>query len=575
MILLVRSRNVYAHRREAALENPDLIIERIMAKGSLPSLSPIALRLIQMAADDSASTSELAKLIGQDPGLTTRLLRMVNSPAFRRLDHEITSIGKALSFMGLREVRIMALSLSLRDTLPVRKGGPDYHLFWRSSLHRAVLSREVARRLALQEVEEAFVAGLLLEMGLPLLLRALTPEEALGFPGMGASLKRQIKWERETLGLDHRLVGARVMAHWGLPRLLVECQQVLSDNDRDRVPILVEVTEFAHRGTEAFFMPEIHLTDIYQVAWRYFGFDDETVNYLLATTLVYVGETASALDVELDQEADLLEVMEKANLALSRLSSQLEPHVQAVISGQPMAMAPSPRSQHQEQADRRLQDEAVAHTLDAVVHEIRNPLMSVGGFARRLAKQVQGADHLKRYAEVIVAEAARLDQVLTDINRLLTPYRPKLGDMDLSQCLRDLALTLETPGCGTCEEGMPQIKWHLPTGPLPLRGDLQGLTMALHQALGYCCHLMQPDHIGGVLHVHLQATAQEAVISLLGPGQPPALGQDTMAERSFGPALSLAQARRVLEAHQGSLSAAPAAGGKGFLITARLPRAQT
>ena len=545
-----------------------------MAKGSLPSLSPIALRLSQMASDDSASTPELAKLIGQDPGLTARLLRMVNSPAFRRLDHEITSIGKALSFLGLREVRIMALSLSLRDTLPVKKNGPDYYLFWRSSMHRAVLAREVARRLAISEVEEAFVAGLLQEMGLPLLLRALTPEEAEGFPGVGASLKRQLTWERQALGLDHRQVGAQVLTHWGLPRMLVDCQQVLSDSDRDKVPILVEVTDFAHRGTEAFFMPEIHLTDIYQVAWRYFGFDDETVNYLLASTLIFVGEAANALDVELNQEADLLEVMEKANLALSRLSSQIEPHVQAAIAGQSAPPAQSARSQDREATERRMKDEAVAHTLDAVVHEIRNPLMSVGGFARRLAKQVEGADHLKHYADVIVAEAARLDQVLSDINRLLTPYRPTLHAMDLVECLAELAQTLEGPEGAPCEDGLPQIKWHLPPVPVPLAGDPQGLAMALRQAIGYCCHLMQPDQGDGVLHVHLQSNPEEAVISLLGPGQVPPQVQDAMAERSFGPALSLAQARRVMEAHQGSLVAAPATGGKGFLLTARLPRAQ-
>ncbi|MBI5523610.1 MAG: HDOD domain-containing protein [Desulfarculus sp.] len=559
------------------LDKSQQIIKRIMAQGSLPSLSAIALRLIQMASDDAASTAELAALISQDPGLTTRLLRMVNSPAFRRLDREITGIGKALSFLGLREVRIMALSLSLRDTLPVKKGGQDYYLFWRSSMHRAVLAREVARRLALNEVEEAFVAGLVQEMGLPLLLRSLTAEEAQGFPGMGASLKRQLKWERQALGLDHRQVGSMVLGHWGLPAVLVECQQILSEGDRDKVPLLVEVCDFAHRGTEAFFMPEIHLTDIYQVAWRYFGFDDETVNYLLATTLVYVGEAASALDVELNREADLLEVMEKANNALSRLSSQLAPHLQAALAGE-QAPPPTPArrgQEEQEASDRRLKDEAVAQTLDAVAHEIRNPLMSVGGFARRLAKQVGGGGHLQRYAEVIVAEAARLDKVLADINRLLTPYRPALGAMDLAQCLQDLARSLEaSEDDSPCEDGLPQLKWHLPPVPVPMRGDPQGLTMALRQIIGYCCHLMHPDHTKGMLHVHLQANPQEAVISLLGQGQPPDQGQDALAERSFGPALALAQARRVMEAHGGGLVAAPAAGGKGFLLTVRLPQAQ-
>jgi HD-like signal output (HDOD) protein len=163
------------------------ILGRVLAKGSLPSLSPLAVKLVEMASDDRSSAADLARIIEQDPGLTTRLLRLVNSTAYRRSHEEITSVTRAVLMVGLREVRIMALSLSLRDTLPVKKAGPDYHLFWRSSLNRAVLSREVARRLALAEAEEAFVAGLLLEMGLPLLLRALKDEEAAGFPGFGAS----------------------------------------------------------------------------------------------------------------------------------------------------------------------------------------------------------------------------------------------------------------------------------------------------------------------------------------------------------------------------------------------------
>lgn len=549
---------------------PDMataIMQRILDKGTLPSLSPITLRLIRMAADDDANARELTSLISQDPGLTTRLLRMANSPAFRRLDHEISSISKAVVFLGLRELRIMALSLSLRDALPVKKGGPDYHLFWRACLHRAVLAREVARRLAVPEVEEAFVAGLVQEIGLPLLLRALTPEEAKGFPGMGARLRRQLAWERQRWGLDHRQVGVQVLEHWGLPRVLVQCQHLLSEDERDKAPLLQEIADFARRGTEAFFLPEVHLTDIYQIAWRYFGFDDEAVNVLLATTLVYVGEAADALEVKLDQEADLLEVMEQANRALSRLSSQLQPHVQALVADSSCGTRPDPVKEQE-----RFKDQVVSQTLDAVVHEIRNPLMSVGGFARRLAGQVQGGERLRRYAEVIVAEAARLDQVLTDINRLLTPYHPCFSAMDLAECLQRMADGLDEPEISVCGEAAMRVKWHLPGAPVAMAGDPQGLATALRQVVGYGCHLMLGEHPQGTMHVHLQASPRDVVISLLGPGLPPVQGQDPLAERSFGPALSLAQARRVVEAHQGSVALASTTGGKGFLLTVRLPR---
>jgi HD-like signal output (HDOD) protein len=166
------------------------ILERVLGTGSVPSMSPLAVRLVEMAADDRSSAQDLANIIEQDPGLTARLLRLVNSPALRRSEDEITNIARAVVLLGLREVRIMALSISLRDTLPLKKGGQDFHLFWRSSLHRAILARETASRLALATKDEAFVAGLLLEMGLPLLLWVLSPEEAGGFPGFGAQSQK-------------------------------------------------------------------------------------------------------------------------------------------------------------------------------------------------------------------------------------------------------------------------------------------------------------------------------------------------------------------------------------------------
>ncbi len=538
------------------------ILERVLETGSVPSLSPLAVRLVELAADDHSSAQDLVRIIEQDPGLTARLLRLVNSPALRRSEDDITSISRAVVLLGLREVRIMALSISLRDTLPLKKGDQDFHLFWRASLHRAVLARETAGRLALESAEEAFVAGLLLEMGLPLMLWVLTPEEAEGFPGFGVSLKTQLAWEKERLGLDHREVGRELLLQWGLPKLLADTMQVIHDPARETAPLLVEVTDFARRATEAFFLPEKHLTDIYQVAWRWFGLDDEAVNQVLASALSYVGEAAQAMDIELNQDADLLAVMEKANAALSRLSSRMEPAVRRVVEGR-LDAASSP-------GDERLREEAIMNTLEAVAHEIRNPLMSVGGFARRLASQIESSERARSYAQVIISEAARLDQVLAEMVSVAAPYHPQPQPLDLAQELARLSQRLEEEPPPHLGGGLPPMQWHLPKVKVPVKADPEGVAAAVKNVISYGALLLDPSQ--GPLHVHLGEKAGWAEVTVFGPGSPQPK-DDELAGKHFGPELGLARARRILEAHGGYLSSGPAPKGQGFVLTAALPQA--
>jgi HD-like signal output (HDOD) protein len=536
------------------------ILDRVLGTGSVPSISPLAVRLVELAADDCSSAQDLAGVIEQDPGLAARLLRLVNSPALRRSEDDITSISRAVVLLGLREIRIMALSISLRDTLPLKKGEREFNLFWRSSLHRAMLARQVASRLALDCQDDAFVAGLLLEMGLPLLLWVLSPDEAKGFPGFGSSLKAQLAWEQENLGLDHREVGSKLLAAWGLPGLLIDTMQVIDESSADKAPILAEITDFARQATEAFFLPDVHLTDIYGVAWRWFGLDDEAVNQLLAAALAYVGDAAQAMDIELDQDADLLAVMEKANEALSRLSRRMEPALRGVVENEAQA--------GDSQSD-RLREEAMVNTLEAVAHEIRNPLMSVGGFAKRLAGQADSSERTKTYAEVIISEAAKLDQVLSEIVSIASPYHPKPEPMDLKQALAELSEHW-TGGPSVLPAGeAPPLKWHFPAEGIKVEADPQGLTTAIKNVISYGAALL--DAPQEPLHLHLGEKTGWVSVTVFGPGSHQPKG-DPLAGKHFGPELSLARARRILEAHGGSLTTGPAPSGNGFVLTASLPQ---
>lgn len=91
------------------------LITRLESGYFLPSLSIIAMKLIEMASDDRCSIDDLANLVERDPSLAVRLLRLANS-AFFQPSHPVTTLKQAILRIGFDRLRIMALSLSLEDT---------------------------------------------------------------------------------------------------------------------------------------------------------------------------------------------------------------------------------------------------------------------------------------------------------------------------------------------------------------------------------------------------------------------------------------------------------------------------
>ena len=122
------------------------ILKEIESGYSLPSLSPVAMKLVELALEDSCSAEDLAALIETDPSLTVGVLKLANS-VFFHATQPTTSLRNAVVKVGFQRLRIMALSLSLRDTFPMGKIGPlDYKKFWHTTLYRALISKSLAAR---------------------------------------------------------------------------------------------------------------------------------------------------------------------------------------------------------------------------------------------------------------------------------------------------------------------------------------------------------------------------------------------------------------------------------------------
>jgi len=125
-------------------------LERSLAGGELelPSLPEVALKIRSALADENVSISEIARLLGTDPALAARTLRIANSAMFYRGSRPITSLSGAVSQLGQKMVRNVALSFAAQQVF-IGYGSRELRdlvgAVWRHSLHAAVVAHMLAR----------------------------------------------------------------------------------------------------------------------------------------------------------------------------------------------------------------------------------------------------------------------------------------------------------------------------------------------------------------------------------------------------------------------------------------------
>ena len=387
------------------------LLEELQSGYSLPSLSPVAMKIVEMAADETCSAESMAGLIENDPSLAVRLLGLANS-AFFAARYPVSTLRQAIVRIGVERLRIMALSLSLRDTFPMgRVGCMDYEAFWRCSIYRALLGKSLAECIRTCNPEEAFIAGLTLEIGLLIFVDLFIKdkdEEACFDQHASESL---LSWERERYGTDHRAIGEAALRYWRFPDSIVVCQRSLENDPEERgEDSLLQVCETARSLSSLICEESVEMHPVFAGAEGRFGLSHEVLHELLVTAFDQVQEIAESLQVEVDRERDVFELLEKANRTLIRLLQRMSPRSGSSLESE----LPS----FEMLRDKVPDPSSVSQTLEAVSHEIRNPLMVVGGLARRLSRTLEPSSAGGKYAQSILEEVARLEQAMTQMTKM-------------------------------------------------------------------------------------------------------------------------------------------------------------
>ncbi|MEM1164721.1 MAG: HDOD domain-containing protein [Planctomycetota bacterium] len=321
-----------------------LILQQIDA---LPTLSPVAIRVLELAGSHDGQIEEIVQLIESDQSLSAKLLALTRR-ADLGLGGGVQRIERAVLMLGLDAVRAAVLSFEVFEALESGRGieddtmpeepslaGYDRRKLWRHLIACAAAAELLAERHQVRDEvspDEAFLCGLLHDLGMLALDRVL-PRTFAKAAAIAEQRQTSISAvERQLIGLDHHVAGKRLAEHWKLPQVLQDVMwlsghspEALPDLDHRPTIALVgvaaEVARQQHLGWCGDFRPPRDLRELMSASGLSPTDLDDTVSALHER----VADRARLIGLDdIEDKQLLVQSLVEANRKLGRLAQLFE-----------------------------------------------------------------------------------------------------------------------------------------------------------------------------------------------------------------------------------------------------------
>lgn len=222
----------------ARKNDPKDLVRLIEANLEIPTIPVVASRALKEMSDPEVSAGKLARIIAEDQGLTARILKVANS-ALYALKREVKNLQQAATILGFEALKGIVVSVSCR--MIYKRFGQVERTLWEHSVGAAVAAHLLARAQSLRSRDEAFVAGLMHDVGKVVMNNGdrVRFTEAVRLSTEGGLESQEA--EREVFGFSHLDVGALLVKRWGLPANLE--QAVLLHHEPELAEILAPECE--------------------------------------------------------------------------------------------------------------------------------------------------------------------------------------------------------------------------------------------------------------------------------------------------------------------------------------------
>ncbi|MCS6829458.1 MAG: HDOD domain-containing protein [Armatimonadota bacterium] len=188
----------------------------------LPPLPHVTVQVMRLIDDPRSSTRDFERVITQDAALASKVLRMANS-AYYGGNGRISTVSRAIAVLGMNTIRTIVMSLTFHAMVHARQRRSRFNRqeYWRHSLATAIASRVLARLKRSKWDEEAFLAGLLHDIG-RLIADQFLAEEMDVFIShsteiTSSTVEEILTLESKVLGATHVELGDFAAQKWNLP----------------------------------------------------------------------------------------------------------------------------------------------------------------------------------------------------------------------------------------------------------------------------------------------------------------------------------------------------------------------
>ncbi len=208
------------------------LIQFIDRSDAIPSMPQIVTRLLEITKDENYAQSDVVNLLSTDPGVAGDILKLANSPLFG-VTRQISSLMHACNLLGIKRIRTLVMGRCMVDKVNSKANTSiDISYYWRRSLATGVLAARFADKVAPKLREEAFIGGLLSDVGVVVLAQAI-PDlyDKIAKAYQPHAPNDWMEQEKNTIGTSHAEVSALVLEKWALPEIMVQAVRYHHDQE--------------------------------------------------------------------------------------------------------------------------------------------------------------------------------------------------------------------------------------------------------------------------------------------------------------------------------------------------------